>query len=289
MDRCPPYRERVLRSLLQPRYAALSVLMLIVAAICVSAGTWQISRYEQQAVANTALKHNAHSTTEPVASVLPIYGSEPAKGRNEIQFRRIVATGTYDVTHQQYVRERSAGDANGDLVLTPFRTTAGVTLLVIRGFVSNDTFKATNEHVPDPPSGQVTINARAEPSERASDKAAELGNDNIDAINVGDQARRYGLTVFNGYANLDPSQPGGAGLTALDAPDLSNPAGGALEPQHIAYVIQWYLFAALALAAPFAMIRSDRKRAPRELGEVEEVDEEPTTIEAKLADRYGRG
>jgi cytochrome oxidase assembly protein ShyY1 len=277
----------VLRSLLQPRYAALSLLMVVVAAICVAAGTWQISRYEQQAVANNALTRNAHSTTAPVAQVLPVYGAEPAKGRNLVEFRLITATGTYDVSHQQYVRERSDGDANGDLVLTPFRTTSGVWLLVIRGFVSNDTFKATKQHVAAPPAGQVTLNARAEPSEKASDKAAELVDNNIDSINVADQGARFGLTLYNGYANLDPGQPGSSGLTALGPPDLSNPAGGALEPQHLAYVIQWYLFAGLALAAPFAMIRSERKRVPRELGEAKAVDE-PTTLEAKLADRYGR-
>ena len=58
------------------------------------------------------------------------------------------------------------------------------------------------------------------------------------------------------------SQPGTAGLIQIPAPDLSNPAGGAIEPQHLAYVIQWFLFAALALAAPFVMARAETRRAP---------------------------
>ncbi len=49
----------------------------------------------------------------------------------------------------------------------------------------------------------------------------------------------------------------------LPAPDLSNPAGGAVEPQHLAYVIQWYLFALLALAAPFLIARHEVREAQK--------------------------
>jgi hypothetical protein len=77
----------------------------------------------------------------------------------------------------------------------------------------------------------------------------------------------------------------------FSSPDLSNPAGGALEPQHFAYIVQWYLFAALALAAPFAMARAER----RERRPAEEFDAVPSpeltpeqARQAKLADRYGR-
>jgi hypothetical protein len=86
-------------------------------------------------------------------------------------------------------------------------------------------------------------------------------------------------------------------------PSLGNPAGGALEPQHFAYVIQWYLFALLALAAPIVMARSESKQRPtgdfdvnREVAapaaaEPTAAAPEPTPEErraAKLADRYGR-
>ena len=276
----------MLRSLLQPRYAALSVLMVIVAVVCVSAGTWQIARYEQKAHANGALRHNAHDPTQPVAAVLTIVGSATA-ARDDVEFRRITVSGSYDVTGQAVVRQRQVGDDTGYLVLTPLRTTAGVTLLVARGFISNDTFTAIAGKVPAPPGGQVSITARAQPSDTAPDRSGVLPPGQLDSINLSDQARRSGTVLYDGYAELEAGQPGTNGLTPIPAPDLSNPAGGALEPQHLAYVIQWYLFAALALAAPFAMIRADRKRAPTELGEQVPVDA-PTAIESKLADRYGR-
>src|SRR6185436_4318639 len=65
------------------------------------------------------------------------------------------------------------------------------------------------------------------------------------SINASEQSSRLGEQVYDGYVELSAGQPGTSGLVAIPEPDLSNPAGGAAEPQHLAYVIQWYLFAAL--------------------------------------------
>jgi hypothetical protein len=128
----------------------------------------------------------------------------------------------------------------------------------------------------------------------------------VESINPADQQHRLGGRLYDGYVQLFANQPGAAKLRALPRPSLSNPAGGALEPQHFAYIIQWFLFAILALAAPFAMARAERKlqRRDREVDEPARVEptpdectpdkptpEEPTPEErraAKLADRYGR-
>jgi cytochrome oxidase assembly protein ShyY1 len=33
-----------------------------------------------------------------------------------------------------------------------------------------------------------------------------------------------------------------------------------VEPQHAAYVVQWFLFGGLALAAPFVLANAERRR-----------------------------
>jgi hypothetical protein len=66
--------------------------------------------------------------------------------------------------------------------------------------------------------------------------------------------------VWPAYGVLIGGQPGTESLTVIPNPDLSNPAGGAVEPQHAAYVVQWFLFAALALAAPFVLATAERRR-----------------------------
>lgn len=280
----------------QPRYAALSVLMLVVAAVCVLAGTWQIARLQHKVGANDELRHNAHTAAVPLAGVLPVLGAPGSPPRaNHVQFRTVRVSGTFDASHQGLVRQRSVDSDTGYLVLTPLHTTGG-TLLVVRGFVSDSNDTATAPSAPVPPAGPVTVTARVEPAESRHDQAASLRHDQLESINPGDQAARLGGAVYDGYAELLRDQPGSAGLVAIPDPDLGNPAGGAIEPQHVAYIIQWYLFALLALAAPIAMVRAEtRHRVERDFDDtLDRVPVQPAarTPEqdraAKLADRYGR-
>ena len=109
---------------------------------------------------------------------------------------------------------------------------------------------------------RVTVSARATRRRPETDRRGrtDRGPGGVDQPGA---SRRNGSArpIYNGYAELEAGQPGTAGPPRdARSPDLSNPAGGALEPQHFAYIIQWYLFALLALAAPFAMARAERKR-----------------------------
>jgi cytochrome oxidase assembly protein ShyY1 len=280
----------MLRTLREPRYAALSALMVVVALGCVGAGTWQILRFEQKVHANDALTANAHAAPVPVGDVLPLVGDGSA-GTDAVEFRTVVATGRYHPSGQGLVRLRSVDGTQGFYVLTPLRTAHG-TLLVTRGFVAARPDGSAPTAVSAPPSGTVTVRGRAQPPQARRDSAAGIPAGQLSSINPADQQTRLGSPVYNGSVELFAGQPGTSGLTAIPPPDLSNPAGGAVEPQHFAYVIQWYLFAVLALAAPFAMARAERREreATDEPGRpvTPEDDNDEQRRAAKLADRYGR-
>lgn len=300
--------RRLLRDLATPRYAALATLMLFVAVVCVAAGTWQITRYDGKHVANDDLRHNAHDAPVAVASVLPVVGDGPAPGDDTVEFRPVTVTGTYDPAGQLLLRRQQVDDRDGYTVLTPLRTDTGPVLLVARGFVADTTTTLSPGAVPAPPGGTVTVTARAEASDTGDDKFSALGNGQVDTVNAASAAQRLGGAVYAGYVELEAGQPGTTGLTALPAPDLSNPAGGAFELQHLAYIVQWYLFAGLALAAPLVMIRTDRKRAQQEAAareaeaERNRAERKPgadllpvnphraraASTEERLAQRYGR-
>jgi len=276
-----------LRALREPRYAALSALMVLVALVCVGAGTWQIVRFADKVTANDALRANAHRPPVAVTNVLPLVG-KPAPSTDSVRYRTVTATGRYDDTERSLVRLRTVKGIDGDLLLTPFVTKDGV-LLVVRGLYH--TGPDTNPPPPSAPPGRLTIRARVETSEADRDSAAQVAKGSVLSINAPAQAAHLHAAVFDGYVELLPHQPGTDGLIAIPAPSLSNPAGGAVEPQHFAYIIQWYLFAVLALAAPFAMIRADRRErvasgAPATQAETPRTDAERRA--AKLADRYGR-
>lgn len=279
--------RETLRTLREPRYAALSALMVLVALVCVAAGTWQVVRFTDKVRENDALTANAHKSAVPVTAVLPILG-KPAPSADSVRYRLVTATGHYDDAQRSFVRLRTVDGTDGDLVLTPFVTKDGV-LLVVRGLYHAG--PDASPPPPDAPSGRLTIRARVQASEANRDTAAQVSKGEVLSINAPAQAGRLHARVFDGYVELLPRQPGTKGLIAIPAPSLSNPAGGAVEPQHFAYIIQWYLFAILALAAPFAMIRADRKEreasgVPEKQSDAPRTDAERRA--AKLADRYGR-
>ena len=266
--------------------------MAIIALGCIAAGSWQIARFQQKVHENDALRANADHAPTAVDGVLPLVGTAPNPSTYDVDFRAVTATGTYDTAAQSLVRSRTVNDVTGFLVLTPFRTGGG-TLLVVRGFLPQPSSGGAPE-VPAPPSGPVTITARTHSPETRDDAATQLTQHQVESINPAQQQARLGSPVYNGYAELEKGQPGAGGVVAMPAPDLSNPAGGALEPQHFAYVIQWYLFAILAVAAPFVMARAETRHRP-----TEEIDAPAPPApaaprsaaevrSAKLADRYGR-
>lgn len=284
----------MLSTLRQPRYAALTILMVVIAGVCVLLGTWQIARLGQKVDTNDELRHNAHAAPAPVADVLPLVvpgkASRTPKS-HKIEFRRVTATGTYDNANTVLARTKVVDGTTGYYVVTPLRTNQG-TLLVARGFVENPTAVQA-------PTGEVTIAAWVHPPDSKSDQAAVLRDGQVESINPTDEAKRLDTSVFNAYVELPSGQPGVQGLKALPSPDLGNPAGGAVEPQHVAYIIQWYLFALLALAAPIAMARSETKH--RETRDFDTHHDEPArepapeaapspeeVRAAKLADRYGK-
>lgn len=273
----------VLSVLRQRRYATLGALMLLIATLCVLLGVWQLARLSEKHDTNITLRRNAHVAAVPVGALLRPADDGPPPGRTQVQFRQATASGTFDGNHQSLLRNQTINGATGYLVITPLRT-AGATLLVVRGFITGPSATVS---APPPPSGPVSVTTRLWPTSTTPDKAAQLPHGQVESINATEQAARLDGQVLDGYGILLPGQTGTAGLVAVPPPDLSNPAGGVPEIQHLAYVIQWFLFAGLALAAPVVMARAEAGRPTGELGE----EETPTPQEAraaKLADRYGR-
>jgi hypothetical protein len=177
-----PYRDLVrtsgrlarlgntLRTLRQPRYVALSALMLVVALGCIGAGTWQIVRFEQKVHANDEITANAHSSATPIGTVLPLIG-QPGPSEDAVRYRTITATGRYEPQGQGLVRLRSVGGHIGFYVLTPLRTKTA-TLLVVRGFVAQQPDGNPPTAIAAAPTGRRTTDTynccRSNPERRGS-------------------------------------------------------------------------------------------------------------------------
>lgn len=274
-------------TLRQPRYAALAAGMLVVAVLCALAGTWQISRFNQSVRDNNALGRNAHASAVALTTALvPLVGQGRAPGRDEIRFRTVTVSGTYLHTPAGFVRNETLNGENGYYLLSPLRTATGV-LLVVRGFVEANAAGAPPAAVAAPPTGLVHITGRLQTPATKNDDAARLGGAQLESVNPAEQSERLGAPVYDAYVTLDAHQPGTSGVSSLPDPNLSNPAGGAYEWQHFAYIVQWYLFALLALSAPFAIGRSEARDAQRRFLGIDSGEQELGLEPARTPGRDG--
>jgi cytochrome oxidase assembly protein ShyY1 len=238
---------------------ALIALGLVLGGACGAAGVWQWHRFGEKKLADDELRAAAARPTAPVDEVLTL-------GRvvdDTVRFRTVSATGRYDATRQVLVRQRQVNDTPGFLVITPLRTSSGRTLFIDRGFMPATGAATLTPTPPDPPAGEVQVTARVLPTETGG-LGAGLPDRQIERIDVQALAARDGVPAYPAFGELISSTPPEQGLTPLPAPDLTNPAGGAYVAQHLAYVVQWFLFSAFALAGPVILLLLDRRARRRE-------------------------
>lgn len=236
---------------------ALVTLGLVLGGVCGAAGVWQWNRFGEKRIADDSLRAAAAMPAVPVDELL-------GAGRTgEVRFRTVTATGTYDVGNQLLVRQRQVNNTPGFLVVTPLATPSGRTLFVDRGFVPATGAAKETPAVPDPPAGPVQVTVRLLPSEPGG-LGSGLPDRQIEHVDVPALAERVGTDAYPAFGELISSTPAQQGLVALPEPDLSNPAGGAFVAQHLAYVVQWFLFSAFALAGPVILLLLDRRSRRRE-------------------------
>jgi cytochrome oxidase assembly protein ShyY1 len=237
------------------RYLAFAGVCVVLAAACVAAGVWQVHRYGEKRTDNSELRRNADAAPARVGELLTV--GQPVS--TAVRLRRVTATGTYEPAGQVLVRQREVDQQAGFLIVTPLRTGAG-DLLVVRGFLPATGSATQTPPVPAPPAGVVTVTGRVYPSEPPEPAHTALPAGQVEHIDVPGLARKAGVPTYGGYLELISSQPAESQrLIAIPAPDLSNPAGGAVEGQHLAYIVQWFFFGLLALAAPVLLPILDRR------------------------------
>lgn len=235
------------------RVLGLIVVGLVLGGVCATAGVWQWNRFEWKRSTNDELRHSAEAAPVPVDEVLA-----PGRPVDETtELREVTATGRYG-TDQLLVRRRSVNDKPGFLVLTPLTTSAGTTLVVNRGFIPASGAALDTPPIPDPPAGEVRVTGRVLPSEEKG-LGSGLPDRQVQNVDVAELATRWDARTYGGYVELVGSEPADTGLTPIPAPDLGNPAGGAVTGQHLAYVFQWFVFAVFALAGPAVLLLLDRR------------------------------
>jgi len=239
----------VLRFLLTPRWLGLLVAVLVVGGVCLQLGQWQLSRYVERQNSNSTVRANLAADPVPVEEILD-ETSQPSPGD---QWRRVQATGTYDVANSMFVLYRTRDRQPGVDVVVPLVTESGTGLVVDRGWVQAPANGNAVPTAPSPPAGEVTVTGwvRIDAEGASSDVAESTGT--MRAISSREIEQSLPYDVYDGFIELTSEVPGLTPSPAkAEPPDLGS-------GPHFFYGLQWFFFALLALAFWFYFAWSEWK------------------------------
>jgi cytochrome oxidase assembly protein ShyY1 len=251
---------RLPRFLLSPRWIALLVFALLVVAVCVRLGIWQLDRLDQRRALNASVERGLAAPPVPIEDLLP--PDRPAEDPEDLAYRRITATGTFDAEHEVLLFGRALDGRPGHHVLTPLVLPDGRALVVDRGWVPYELDTPPVAQAPPPP-GEVSVTGFLLPAaedggvgERAPDGRL-LTVTGLDPEAIGEALAVPTLPLAAQLQDLQP--PSGRELpTIVPPPELS-------EGPHLSYAIQWFTFATIAIGGYLVLVRREvreRRRLP---------------------------
>jgi len=232
------------------RWVVGHVLVLVIVAGCVVAGFWQLDRLHQRRASNARIESRLSQPAVPLEPLLTQGADADA-----LAYRRVVATGTYDTTHEAVLFGRTLRDETGNNLLTPLRLAGGDALVVNRGWVPY-AVGAPRDPSAVPPAGAVEVTGVLMPAEKDTAEPAGTPPKSIVAtIDVGvlqAGTAEHLLPVYLWLQSQSPPQPGDV-PRAVPLPPLS-------EGPHFSYAVQWFTFALIGIIGYPLLIRREASR-----------------------------
>lgn len=240
----------MLQTLRQPNWIVATVIVIILAAVFVGLGVWQLDRLEQRQALNEQGKSRLSQEPVSLAGLL----DEADGNLASIQYRPVHISGSFDQSGEVLIRSQVELGQAGFHVLTPFVADDGSAVLVNRGWVP------LNMDTPPVDAPPLTGSTSLEGWIQLTQTRPALGREDppgdqdvlsrVDVERIGEQvpydlAPVYVVAVGESGTELP---------VTVDPPDFSD------ERSHLAYALQWFSFAAIGLIGFFFLMR--RKDAP---------------------------
>jgi surfeit locus 1 family protein len=229
---------------MSPRTPRLAIAgLILVAAVCVRLGFWQLDRLHHRRAANrVALSARA----EPPFSASGTELSGAATWPNH----RVVASGRYDHDREIVLRGASLDGVPGVQVVTPLRITGSDSaILVNRGFVpAPDAVSAWTEPLREP--GEQRVEGIALALSAGGGKPLGLDERTTWArLDLAALRQRLPYPILPVYILQSPSPGLPSFPRRLPAPPLD-------DGPHLSYTIQWFFFAVMAVGFGVVIGRS---------------------------------
>jgi len=225
-----------------------AVIAVVVAAVCVRLGMWQLDRLAERRAANAEAL---------AARAAPEVMLAPGALGPELAGRRVIVAGEFDRSGEVVIRGQAWDGGPGVRVVTPLRIAGSDTVVMVdRGFVkSPDAVHADLTGLDEP--GRRTVRGLAFPLGRREDGGQPLERDRA--------ATWRGLDRDALRARLPFPV---AAVWVLETPDSTLPpwprrmAAPALDDgPHLSYAIQWFAFALIGLVGAAVVAFRARRQA----------------------------
>jgi cytochrome oxidase assembly protein ShyY1 len=233
------------------RTVALTILAVVMSALCIVAGLWQGSRTRDIVDAERAA----------VASPIPVLEAAAVDGFPATSVGRpVTARGSYADAEQLLVAQRALAGRAGEWVIAPF-VVDGSTVAVLRGWVDAPTSPALAV-----PEGAVRLEGALQPFEEFYAEQARRPDGSLVAVSREEIEAAWGTPVLSlvlVLADQDPASdpaPAPVPLTVQTA-DVPFPM------QNAAYTLQWFVFAAFVWVMWWLWVI---RRTPSEADSLEE-------------------
>jgi len=252
------------RFLLRPLWLLSHLLVLALVVTMVNLGFWQLDRLDQRRDRNAVIEARQELPSVPVGELVGP-GTTPDEV-DELRFRTVTATGTYDADATVHVRNRSQDGVAGAWVVTPLDLGAAGSVGIIRGFVAFQPDGTLEE--PPPPDGEVTVTGVVVDPTRLDGTAPR----DLRAVTEADGR----LPVVVRAESSDPPEPAAGDPSAGEPGEIrAVPAGDLSEGPHLGYAAQWFIFSAIAVVGyPLVLRNVVRRRGADPNGDLDSELEE---------------
>lgn len=236
----------MLRALRQPRWIVATLVVVLLAGTFIRLGFWQLDRLDAKQTMNAIGSSRINAEPESLVTLL-----EEAEGDLEsLEYRRVYVTGTFDPTEEVLIRSQVERGQAGFHVITPVVLDDPMLgVLVNRGWVPLEMDQPPVEAIPEP--GRQRIEGwvhltETKPPLGPEDLPGELSVYNrVDVGRIGEQTE-YNLApvyiVEIGERTTELPIP-------VRQPDFTD------EGPHLAYAIQWFAFALVAIVGFYFLLR----------------------------------
>jgi len=220
----------------------LNIAVLLAVAAMVTAGFWQLHRLSERRDRNSTITDRSELPAVEVQNL--VSGADSFDVGNDIEFRSTRAIGVYLAEDEVLIRNRTYQGAAGYWVLTPLRLQSGDTVAINRGWIPHAAGTGATPADFAPAIGEVqvvglvraTVIAEGlQQSDPSSGVLAEMARPDLARL-----SQQLDGALLPVYVQLQAQTPSSGDLPVpVPPPDLG-------EGSHLAYAVQWFIFATIA-------------------------------------------